>query len=171
MAPAATPTMANGAESWNHPVMATSVVYIQKEEGRKAEAEEQRRWMMNHSKQETPTESPHCLYTWRTTSYNFYSTTTASQKCAASVHLNDRDRSASDVKVDVKHQRGLGWRHRVDDKEMDPGSTDLIWPTCGRAEHSRAQDEERQHQTTHMQAKLLTNCPVFTHTHTRKANC
>lgn len=119
--------------------MATSVVYIQKEEGRKAEAEEQRRWMMNHSKQETPTESPHCLYTWRMASYNFYSTTTASQKCAScktccttgglgstSVHLNDRDRSASDVKVDFKHQRGLGWRHRVDDKEMDPESTDLI---------------------------------------------
>lgn len=36
MAPAATPMMANGVESWNQPVMATSVVYIQKDEGRKA---------------------------------------------------------------------------------------------------------------------------------------
>lgn len=41
MAPAATPMMANGVESWNQPVMATSVVYIQKEEGRKAEEKEQ----------------------------------------------------------------------------------------------------------------------------------
>lgn len=41
MAPAATPMMANGVESWNQPVMATSVVYIQKDEGRKAVEKEQ----------------------------------------------------------------------------------------------------------------------------------
>lgn len=41
MAPAATPMMANGVESWNQPVMATSVVYIQKDEGRKAEEKQQ----------------------------------------------------------------------------------------------------------------------------------
>lgn len=34
--PAATPRMANGGESWNHPVMATSVVYMQKEDGKNA---------------------------------------------------------------------------------------------------------------------------------------
>lgn len=45
MTPAATPIMANGVESWNHPVMATSVVYMQKEEGRKAEEKEQKRRM------------------------------------------------------------------------------------------------------------------------------
>lgn len=37
MAPAATPSTASGVESWNHPVMAISVVYMQKEEGRNAE--------------------------------------------------------------------------------------------------------------------------------------
>lgn len=41
MTPAATPMMANGVESWNHPVMATSVVYMQKEEGRNAEEMEE----------------------------------------------------------------------------------------------------------------------------------
>lgn len=40
-APAATPRMANGGESWNHPVIATSVVYMQKEEGKNAEEEEE----------------------------------------------------------------------------------------------------------------------------------
>ena len=40
MAPAATPRMANGGKSWNQPVMATKVVYMQKEEGRNA-ADEQ----------------------------------------------------------------------------------------------------------------------------------
>lgn len=34
--PAATPRMAKGGESWNHPVMATSVVYMQKEDGKNA---------------------------------------------------------------------------------------------------------------------------------------
>ena len=38
MAPAATPIMANGGESWNQPVMATSVEYIQNVEGRNAGA-------------------------------------------------------------------------------------------------------------------------------------
>lgn len=46
MAPAATPVMAKGVESWNHPVIATNVVYIQKEEGRKAEAREQQKKTM-----------------------------------------------------------------------------------------------------------------------------
>lgn len=40
--PAATPITASGMESWNHPVMAIRVVYMQKEEGRKAEEKEQR---------------------------------------------------------------------------------------------------------------------------------
>ena len=39
IAPAATPMTANGIESWNHPVMATNVVYMQKEEGRNAGGE------------------------------------------------------------------------------------------------------------------------------------
>lgn len=40
MAPAATPSTANGVESWNQPVMAIRVVYIQKEEGSSAEETE-----------------------------------------------------------------------------------------------------------------------------------
>lgn len=44
IAPAATPRTANGVESWNHPVMAISVVYMQKEEGRNAEKEEEENW-------------------------------------------------------------------------------------------------------------------------------
>lgn len=48
MAPAATPIIANGVESWNHPVMATSVVYIQKEEGRNAEEKEQNWKIITH---------------------------------------------------------------------------------------------------------------------------
>lgn len=44
IAPAATPKIANGVESWNHPVMAISVVYMQKEEGRNAEKEEEDNW-------------------------------------------------------------------------------------------------------------------------------
>ena len=43
MAPAATPMMANGVESWNQPVMATRVVYMQKDEGRNAEERERER--------------------------------------------------------------------------------------------------------------------------------
>lgn len=35
--------MANGGESWNQPVMATSVVYMQKDEGRNAVGKEQKK--------------------------------------------------------------------------------------------------------------------------------
>lgn len=89
MTPPATPIMANGVESWNHPVMATSVVYMQKEEGRNAERKK--------------------------------------NKC----------------KKIVKKESV---------KEMCPGpqlGKDAP-PTCWRAEHSRAQDEECQHQAAHV---------------------
>lgn len=51
MAPAATPMMANGVESWNQPVMATRVVYMQKDEGRNAEERErEKKRRMDHKK-------------------------------------------------------------------------------------------------------------------------
>lgn len=34
--------MANGGESWNQPVIATSVVYMQKEEGKNAEEDREK---------------------------------------------------------------------------------------------------------------------------------
>ena len=43
IAPAATPMTANGMESWNQPVIATIVVYMQKEEGRNAGGEAERK--------------------------------------------------------------------------------------------------------------------------------
>lgn len=45
MAPAATPKIAKGGESWNHPVIAIRVVYIQKDDGRKAEEKEKNEWI------------------------------------------------------------------------------------------------------------------------------
>ncbi len=58
MAPAATPIMANGDESWNQPVMATSVVYMQKEDGRNAEEREQKKRII---RQDRLSETRHIL--------------------------------------------------------------------------------------------------------------